>query len=215
MTTTTPKTGKVAMQSLEQYLTVLASAEPAPGGGAAVGVTGAQAAALLSMVVNVTGDSPGALLLPQRNQTLKTLDDSRKRFLELADEDASAFTKVLAAYKLAKATDPEKAKRDAAIQAALKEATEVPLATMRLFDALFALAATIIPTAKKTVVSDAAIAVLLADAGLRAAHFNVRINLKTLKDVSFGNATKTEVKALLDGKKEKRRELVLQAKAMI
>ena len=119
------------------------------------------------------------------------------------------------AYKMASKTDDEKAARSAAVQASLRGATEVPLATMRLFERLYAQAAAIIPAAKKTVVSDAAIAVLLTDAGMRAAHFNVRINLKHLKDDTFCSQTKREVKALLAGKKERRRELVLQAKEMI
>ncbi len=212
MTTTTPE---IRGQGIEAFLAELASDAPAPGGGAAVALTGAQSAALLSMCLNVTGDAAKGLSAMGRKELLKELTAARNRFLELADEDAGAFSAVMAAMKLPNASDAEKLARATATQAALKAATEVPLRTMDLLSELFRHAESLIPAVKKTVVSDAGIAVLLADAGLKAARLNVRINLKYLKDATFVEQTATRVDALLLGKKAKRKNLLSQVNDLI
>ncbi len=212
MTTTTPE---IRGQGIEAFLAELASDAPAPGGGAAVALTGAQSAALLSMCLNVTGDAAKGLSAMGRKELLKQLTSARKRFLELADEDAAAFSTVMTAMKLPNASDAEKLARATATQAALKGATEVPLQTMDLLAELFGHAESLIPAVKKTVVSDAGIAVLLADACLKAARLNVRVNLKYLKDAAFVGQTESRVDALLLGKKAKRKDLLSQINDLI
>lgn len=212
MTTTTPD---LRDQKLDRYLAELASDRPAPGGGAAVAVTGAQAAALLSMCLNVTGEAAKGLSQMGRKELLKELDAARAKFLDLATEDAAAFSAVMDAMKLPNKTDTEKLARATAMQAALKVATDVPLRTMELLGELFVHAETLIPAVKPAVVSDAGIAVLLADAGLKAARLNVRINLKYLKDAPFIRATEDRVEELLLDKKAKRKDLLSQVKDLI
>lgn len=212
MTTSTPE---IRSQTIDAYLADLASAAPAPGGGAAVAVTGAQSAALLSMCLNVTGDQAKGLSAMGRNELAKELEAARRRFLELADEDARAFSAVMAAMQLPNASDAERLARATAMQAALKIATEVPIQMMELLGDLFVHAEALIPAVKKTVVSDAGIAVLLADAGLKAARLNVRINLKYLKDAAFTSATEERVDDLLLDKKAKRKDLLSQVKDLI
>jgi formiminotetrahydrofolate cyclodeaminase len=150
-----------------------------------------------------------------RPDLLDALDRSRRRFLALADLDAQAFIAVLAAYKLPQGTAEEKSARQERIQHALRGATDVPLEVMGRLSDLFPLAADVIAGAKPTVVSDAGIAVHLLAAGLKAARYNVAINLKYLRDEGFKDKTEAAVAGLLVGKKERRKQLLAQVKALL
>ena len=84
--------------SLETYLEQLASDAPAPGGGAVVALLGAQACALLAMTLRVSGEAThNGVKKGDHSALLTLLDDRRAVFLRLADDDAKAFTAVLAA----------------------------------------------------------------------------------------------------------------------
>lgn len=196
--------------TLDAYLEQLASRAPAPGGGAAVALTGAQAAALLAMVVRVGGEPD-----LQGGPLLGHLDRLRRRFLELADDDARAFSAVIAAYRLPKATDAAKAARAAAVQAALKGAAEVPLAVIAEVAELFAFAEDVVAGAKPTVASDAGIALELMSASLKAARYNVDINLKHIRDDHYNQAKAELMATLLAGKKAWRRRLKERVRAVL
>ena len=175
-----------AQYPLHEYLDKLASDAPTPGGGSASGVVGSLAAALVAMVGRLT---VGKLEDEGLRRTLQSIveeaDGLRRELLALADEDEEAFDRVMAAYKLPKATDEEKEKRKAAIQEALKGATEVPYRTaeacLRVLERARAMAEHGTPTA----ISDVGTAAYLAEAALHSALLNVDINLKYLKDEAF------------------------------
>ena len=164
--------------NLTEYLKQLASQSAAPGGGAAAALTAAQSASLLAMVLNVThGPTPNALR--------ESLDQCRQELLHLAEQDGHAFGQVAKAYGMAKETADDQARRRQAIQAGLKGATQVPLQVMDQCAGLLGTARQVIDQGKPTVITDAAIGVVLAAAGLRSAHYNVLINLKYLKDADY------------------------------
>ncbi len=192
--------------SLEHYLERLASRDAAPGGGAAVAVTGAQAAALLAMVERLSSEE-GA--------QLARLDAVRELFLALAKRDGEAFEAVMAAYKRPKATGDEKKKRAEAVQTALKGATEVPLETMQALEELFGLADAVVAGAKPTVASDAGIAAELLGSAMKAARFNVLVNLKYLKDPAFAEDATRRMNDFAEGKKERRKALVKQVRKIL
>jgi methenyltetrahydrofolate cyclohydrolase len=155
-----------------------ASPDPTPGGGSAAALAGATAATLAAMVCAMpktrTGD-PG-----ERGRLDAALADARAagdRLRELVDEDAAAYDGVVAAYRLPKATDDEKAARKRAVDAALAVATDVPLRTAEACRAALAAAATAAADGNANALSDARTAAALAWAGLRGAAENVRINL--------------------------------------
>lgn len=175
-----------AQYPLHEYLEKLASDAPTPGGGSASGVVGSLAAALVAMVGRITLRKLEDEGLRQQLQGIvEEADSLRAKLLELADEDEEAFDKVMAAYKLPKATDEEKERRKAAIQEALKGATEVPCRTaetcLRVLEKARAMAEHGTPTA----ISDVGTAAYLAEAALYSALLNVDINLKSLKDEAF------------------------------
>ncbi len=172
--------------TLREYLDQLASAAPTPGGGAAAALTGAQGAALVSMVCNLTVGKPKfADVEADMRQVLERSEALRSRLLALADEDATAFGRVSEAYRLPKETPEQKAARRAAIQEALKGAEAVPMQVMEACLDVMRLAVTVAAKGNPNVVSDAAVAGILAHAGLLSAADNVRINLKFIKDEAF------------------------------
>jgi formiminotetrahydrofolate cyclodeaminase len=177
------KTGEM---EIADFLDALAAKLSTPGGGGAAALTGSQAAALLCMVVNFTlGAKKYADVQEDMKGYLAQAETLRGRLLELADEDVAAFQGVTACYAMPKETDAEKAARTGALQAALKEAARVPFVTAESSLAVMQLAEPVAAKGNSNVVSDAAVALYLADAAIHAAIVNVNINLKFIKDDSF------------------------------
>ena len=103
----------------------------------------------------------------------------------------------MAAYKLPKASDEEKAARSAAIQASLQRATQVPLDCATLCGDVVRLAGRAAEVGNQNVISDAGVGVLAAWAALRSAVLNVNINAPSLKDRAFAEAKLADTQALL------------------
>ena len=109
----------------------------------------------------------------------------REQLTEAIDADTAAYDQVVAAYKLPKASADEQAARKAAIQQALRAATDVPLGVMRLSAAALEQAATVAAHGHRAAASDVGVAVALLRAGLRGARLNVEINLGSLSDAAY------------------------------
>lgn len=177
---------KTAEQAIAQFLDALAAKQPTPGGGGAAALTGSQAAALVSMVINFTLGNPKYVAVEEEMAAhLVRSEALRGELLALADADVAAFTAVSACYGMPRTTDAEKAARTAALQAALQDAARVPLQTARACVGVLELVAPVAARGNVNVVSDAATALLLAEAALRSALVNVDINLKLIKDAAF------------------------------
>ena len=122
----------------------------------------------------------------------------KTRLLALVDADTAAYNQVTDAYKLPKDTEAQKVERAAAVQAAFKAATEVPLATAEACAEVLALAGQVAAHGNRNAASDAAVAALLAHAGLLGAVRNVRINLGSLQDAAFSAHAENRVALLLE-----------------
>src|ERR1700720_587742 len=121
-----------ANSSIQTFLDDLASECPTPGGGGAAAVSGAIGAALVSMVANLTIGKKNYEAVSADLETVNAKAEALRAELTGAiEEDAMAFNSVMAAYGLPRATGEEKAKRAAAIQAALKDATQAPLRAVK------------------------------------------------------------------------------------
>ncbi len=170
-------------QKIGAWLDDLASSAPAPGGGAVAALHVATAAGLVEMVTNLTIGNPRyAEHEPTMIDARWRAGEQRRAALQLADDDARAFTAVTDAYKLPRTTDGEKAARTAAIQRALLGAAEVPVRTAAAGGAVLDLAELILPGANVNVLSDVAVAAASARAGLEAAIINIEINRAAIKD---------------------------------
>jgi methenyltetrahydrofolate cyclohydrolase len=181
------------------FLDELASEKPTPGGGGAAGLSGAIGAALVSMVCNLTiGKKNYEAVDADLRAVLAKAEKLRAELTAAIDEDVVAFNAVMGAYGLPRATDEDKAARAAAIQTALRAATLAPLAACKACFAVIELSAEVGEKGNLNVISDAGVAVLAAQAGLRSSALNVFINAKSIKDREFAEAQIAEVNALLD-----------------
>ncbi|QSB06336.1 cyclodeaminase/cyclohydrolase family protein [Natronoglycomyces albus] len=193
----------------QKWLDALASAQPAPGGGAAAGMNAALGAALISMVCNLTIGKPKYAESEEAMKVaLQKAEAHRQTAIDLAEADADAFAAVSAAYKLPKDTDEEKAARTAAIQAALVAAAEVPLQVAQVSARIIALAGSILNGSNPNVVSDIGVAASSAKSALESAAYNVDINVKSIKDpeqrerlaaeLNEALASKVQAEAIMD-----------------
>ena len=181
-----------------EFLTALASSAPAPGGGGGAAMAGALAAALASMVANLTiGKEKFAQQEPEVKALLEETEEERQRLLRLVEDDAAVFNSFMSCYKLPKATEEEKAARAAAIRSVAKQAAEVPLAIARASYKVLTLAERLVRIGNPGVITDGACSALLARAALRCAEYNVRINLGLTKDESYNQSVQEELTKLL------------------
>ena len=186
-----------AHNPIRAFLDALASGESTPGGGAAASLTGSQAAALLSMVLNFTvGRRKYKDVEEEMRGYLRRTEAMRAELLALADKDAEAFGAVAACYAMPRSNDEEKAARSAAMQAALRGATEVPFAIAALCAELLELTRPIAEKGNANVVSDAATAAHLAFAALHSALINVNMDLDYLKNDNYVTEWRGKVDAL-------------------
>ncbi len=185
-------------RSMNGFLDELASSSPAPGGGSVAAVAGALGAALTSMVCNLTiGKKKYIAVEEQLKKVLKDSEDLRARFTVLIDKDTEAFNKVMEAFSLPKDDESQKALRDAAITAATKEATMVPLEVMKHCIDAMALAQNVAENGNKNSISDAGVSALMLHAACESAALNVRINLNGLSDTEFVHWKTDELISLL------------------
>jgi len=170
-------------QRVQEFLAALASPEPTPGGGSMAAVAGAAGAALVSMVARLTRGKKGYEEHDARMQAIALEGDrGREGLLDLADRDAEAFDAVMAAYRMPKETDQEKAARGEAIQRALSGAAEVPLQVARQAADLLDLAREVTEVGNVSAASDGAAAAQVLAAAVNAALANVEINAGSIKD---------------------------------
>jgi formiminotetrahydrofolate cyclodeaminase len=120
----------------------------------------------------------------------------RTKLTAAIDQDADAYTDVMAAYRLPKTTDEEPAVRKQKIQYAIKLAALVPLEVARDALAVIELAGQAIRMGNKNAASDGAVAAMNARTGALAAIYNVKINLSSINDDSFVDELTKEVKEL-------------------
>lgn len=169
-------------QKISDFLEQLAAKIPAPGGGATAALHAGQGAALLGMVARYSTGEKYRAHAAVIDQVRSEADRLRGHALQLAKEDAEAFTGVADAYKLPKATDAEKAVRSLAIAEALVEAAKPPADTIAAAQRLVCLAEELLPVSNRNVITDIAAATEAARAALTTARVNVEINLGGIAD---------------------------------
>lgn len=173
----------VGQQTINEYLTVLSSKQPVPGGGGASALAGAFCNGLAQMVVNLTlGKKKYQDVEEEMEHLLRRLQEIQKEFLRLSDEDARVFAPLAAAYSLPGATDEERAYKDRVMEENLLAASLVPLEIMEKTMELFAILAILGEKGSRLAVSDVGVAVQFGRAALTGAVMNVYINTKSMKN---------------------------------
>lgn len=180
------------------FIDELASAAPTPGGGGASAYCGALAAALATMVGNLTiGKKRYADVEDLMHVTMEELGWLKDELLEEIDADAEAFLPLAAAYKLPKATPEEAAAKKEAMQEALLAATEAPLEIMRTVSRVIQLTEVMAQKGSGLAISDAGAAAVFGRAALQGASLNVLINAKDIEDRDLSRKYTREAEELL------------------
>jgi formiminotetrahydrofolate cyclodeaminase len=199
---------KLVDKPITNFLDELASNAPAPGGGSVAALSGALGAALVSMVCNLTLGKKGyADVQDDINDLLAQSEALRQELTNLLEDDVAAYTGYSKAAKMPRGTDEEKAERARVMQKALKVATDVPLQIAEAAVKIMDLCMPAAQKGNKWAVSDAGVAVLMAEAALRSAALNVLINLGSLKDEEFIADRRAKLESLLENKGVMRDEI--------
>ncbi len=174
--------------SVQEFSDLLASDAPAPGGGSVAALTASLAAALTSMVTNLTYNKKGYKEYnEQMNSVGMKAQKDRMELLRLIDEDTNAFNMMQAAGRALKAAKKSKdaevlRQAQEAVSAANRNATLVPLRIAEVTASLLDGIDFIAKNGNVHAVSDAGVAALLVEAGVKSAALNVNINLPSLQD---------------------------------
>ena len=205
-----------ADKPVDEFLAQLASAAPTPGGGSVAALAGALAAGLGSMVCYLTlGKEKYQAVQDDINQLLAETEKRRLKLMSLIEQDVEAYGRMAASYKMPRATDAEKQARTATIQEAVRGATLVPLSIAETCAELIDLCPPLVEKGNVNAVSDMGVAVLLAEASLRSALLNVMINLPSIKDEEFANATRQRMSELTQGKAELKERVMKDVEAKL
>ncbi len=169
-------------QKATEFLEVLSSSEPVPGGGGASAAVGAFAVALGMMVANLTvGKKRYADVEEEILAMREHLEKLREDLIALTDKDAESFAPLARAYSLPKETEEQRVKKERVMEAALYEASIVPLHIMEKVLESMKILEILGEKGSKLAVSDVGVGILFARAALEGASLNIFINTKMMK----------------------------------
>lgn len=185
--------------SCREFIDVLASKAPAPGGGGAAAFVGAIGMALGNMVGSLTVGKPKYADAEADIIELKEQADAlQDRLLALVAADAEAFEPLSRAYGLPKETDEEKAHKAQVMEKCLHDACEVPLDIMRACCEAIDLHEQFAAKGTAIAISDVGCGVICCKAALKAASLNVFINTGSMKELDHAAACNLEARKMLD-----------------
>ncbi|KGG80494.1 methenyltetrahydrofolate cyclohydrolase [Caloranaerobacter azorensis H53214] len=183
--------------NLKEFLEKTASKSPVPGGGSVAALSASLSASLIEMVGNLTIGKKGYEdVEDEMKEIVSICSKYREKFVNDIDRDSDAFNKVMAAFKLPKDTEEEKAARKEAIQESFKTAALVPLEVAEDAFKLLEFAAKVVEKGNKNAVTDGAVAAMIARTAVLSALYNVKINLGSIKDEEFVSKVLKQVESL-------------------
>lgn len=200
---------KLVDLTVEGFANETASESPAPGGGSISAYMGALAAALSTMVANLSAHKAG---WDDRWEEFSNWAEKGRvlvdRLLALVDEDTEAFNRIMAVFSMPKSTPEEKAARSSALGKATLYATEVPLRTMKAAYDTFDIVEAMAKDGNPNSVSDAGVGALAARAAVLGAQLNVKINAAGLKDREEADKLTAEAAAIAKKACEREQEIL-------
>ena len=175
-----------ADKPLREVLDAFSSASPTPGGGSACAAAGAFGTALLRMAASIAGVD---------QQSLQRIEE---RLIDAIDADAVAYRYVITAQRQPQDTQAEQGVRTAAIQLALRGATEVPLSVMRLCSSALYEATEIAARSRRSTVGDIGVAMALLRAAAEGARLTIDANLGAIKDDAYVKTVREEFQMMTE-----------------
>ncbi len=183
--------------TVREFLDGLASKAPTPGGGSAAALGAALGAGLVSMVCQFTvGREKYAEVEDDMQRVLARSEELRAELQEAVDADIAAYGSYSRASEMARDSEDEKRARGEALQAALRESTEVPLGVAERCAELLELAVEAAEKGNVYLISDAAVGAEMAAAARASAELNVRLNAGGLDDADFARVCEERLAAL-------------------
>lgn len=200
---------RLIRMTLKGFARETASESAAPGGGSVSAYMGALAAALGTMVANLSAHKRGwDARWKEFSDWAEKGHDVMERLLKLVDEDTAAFAKIMDVFSMPKGSDEEKAARAAAMEKATLYATQVPLRTMQTALEAMPVALAMALTGNPASASDAGVGALAALAAVRGAQLNVRINAAGLQERALADKLVAEAEAIAKEAAEKESEIL-------
>lgn len=195
--------------SVQDFTNETASESMAPGGGSISALVGALGVSLGTMVANLSAHKPGwDEQWVYFSEWAKKGQRYKDQLLFLIDEDTRSFNQIIDAFRLPKSNLDEKNKRAAAIEAATKYATEIPLRVMETAQDSMEVMVEMAHKGLQNSLSDAGVGVLCAHTAVVGAYLNVRINAKDLKDRNFAEEILAKAKSIHDKATATKEELM-------
>ena len=189
---------KLVEMKVNEFVDLMASDEPAPGGGSAAALEGALGAALTAMVCALTvGKKKYADVQELAIESQKKGNELKAQFVDVIDRDTEAFNAVSAVFAMPKDTDEEKAARKAAMQEALKGCTKTPLEVMEVTYQTLLIIKEMLGGYNTSAASDFGCAALSLKAGIQGAWLNVLINIGGVNDEAFVSEARGKGEAIL------------------
>ena len=184
--------------TMDNFLAVLSSNEPVPGGGGACGYVAAVGMSLGNMVLALTtGKKKYAEYQEEIEELIVKATDLTKRLAECMDKDAESFKPLAAAYGLPKDTEEQIKEREAIMAKALVTASEAPLSMMELILEAMKLIDRISVIGSRIAISDAGVGITMCEAAMKGASLNVFINTKLMKNIDVAEDMNTKADELV------------------
>ena len=204
---------KLVDLSVKDFLNIVDSKSPAPGGGSVSALVSALGCTLGRMVAHLTFDKKKYKELPEEEQIIfknafEEIDDYRKVLEELVDKDTEAYNLVMAAYKLPKENDAEKEIRKITIEKNLKLAIETPLEICKISKKTLKALKIILKYGNKNAITDLGVSAILLYSGIEGGILNVKVNLAGLDDERFKMETINQLDEILVTSKELKDEIL-------
>ncbi|MDR1272783.1 MAG: cyclodeaminase/cyclohydrolase family protein [Clostridiales Family XIII bacterium] len=194
-----PRKKLLVEKPVDEFVGMLSSKAPVPGGGGAAALCGALGAALGGMVANLTiGKQKYADSEEELNSLKVATYRIQKDLLDLAQKDADAFEPLITAYRMPKGSEAEKDQRGRIIEMRTKDAAEVPIEMMRKCAEAIGVMDELVSKGSRMAMSDAACGAVLAAAGMKSAWLNVIVNTSALKDRDYSDRLESEGRELLE-----------------
>lgn len=203
-------------KSCEEFVKVLASKAPVPGGGGASAYVGSLGMALGSMVGNLTlGKKKYIAVEEEIKKLLKKSEDIMQSLNELVKKDAEVFYPLSQAYSLPSGTHEEKEAKDKALQNALVDATLIPLKIAEICKDAIDLHGEYATKGTKMAISDVGVGVIFCKAALQGARLNVLINTAIMKDEGLKEEVLNKLKEIEEAGLSKADEIYSQVDQML
>ena len=187
----------LAELTIKEFLEKTASNSPVPGGGSVAALSASLAASLTEMVAKLTIGKEGYETVEDEMKAVAQEASKLKlKLVQAIDNDSNAYNDVMSAIRLPGDTEAEKHHREKTIQSGLKKAILIPMSVAGDASRVMDLAGKTVTRGNKNAITDGAVGVMMAKTAILSALYNVKINLRTIKDKAFIDRTSKQVKSL-------------------